>query len=282
LGAACSVDLAYLEDGPPLVEAGDEASVSDLDAGASEADAPEDAPEPDALVLADDGGDDGGDDGEGGDDSGDAADVALDGPPSNLIVNPGFEDGTTGWYAWQQTVATSPDHAHSGSFGGCLQGPSPDQRGPAQDVTAVVMSSGAYTFSAWAWWAPATAEGGADATVDGGAADATVDGDVNGDADAMSAGDASGTVDAGAAATTAWEDLKVRMVAVCADGSAHFTACVNGILAPEGTWTQLAGICSGSILALCGDAGPADVEIYFETADPGIVLCVDDVSLIAK
>jgi hypothetical protein len=135
-------------------------------------------------------------------------------------------------------------------------------------VTAVVRPASKYSFSAWAWWGSA---------VDGG------DGSPGSGDDASSDADANSTSDGGAgAAATPYEDVKVLMVALCPDGSAHFGACVSGILAPERTWTELAGTCDGSILDLCGEAGPPQVELYFDTGDPGIGLCVDDVSLTAK
>jgi hypothetical protein len=237
--AGCSLDLSYL--GPPAVDA------TPQDAGGDEVTVPPDASLPDSSAHADaaagrDGGDDGGNDGsDGGRDAGDGGnDASSDGAPPNRIVDPGFEDGTTGWHAWEGTVVASTAQAHSGAYSGCLVGASQDGRGPAQDVTAVVQPSSTYSFDSWVWWR--SAAGG----------------------------------DAGA---TPYEDVKVFMVALCPDGSAHFTACVNGNLAPEGTWTELKGVCDGSIVGLCGEAGAPRVELYFETPDPGIGLCLDDVSL---
>jgi hypothetical protein len=297
--AACSLDIDYLAaGGPAAVDSGADATTdgpalpeaSGLD-GAVLGDAGMDA---DATVDGDDASDgsDAGDSGDASDESdasdGSDAGEAGDGAPPNLIVNPGFEDGTTGWYAWEGTVAASSANAHSGSYAGCLEDASQNRLGPVQDVTAVVMPTASYAFSAWVWWGAAIADGGStdgDSSgdgndVDGGSvADGASDGD-DGSSDGASSGDGS---DAGSASATStvWENLKVLMVARCSDGSDHFAACVSGILVPDGAWTQVSGACSGAIAGVCGEAGPTEVELYFETGDPGVGLCVDDVSLTA-
>lgn len=245
--ASCSLNLAFLEDGNPAADAGEDVMQTDP--------------------------------GEGG--GGSTAGSVDAGPSSNLIVNPGFEDGTTGWYVWQGMVVASSAHAHTGMYGGCLVGPSQDPRGPVQDITAVDQPSASYTFSAWAWWGIAAGDGGTAGDGDGsGAASSDSDGAESG-APSGGGGSDDGGPDAELEAATAWESTKVLTVTVCPDGTTHYSACVDDILVPEGAWTQLTGVCEG-FADPCGEAGALDIELYFQTADPEIGLCVDDVSLTAE
>ncbi len=74
-------------------------------------------------------------------------------PPTsggNLLSNPGFEDGTTGWEAWGGQISAVADPAHSGGFSGRVTGRTEDWNGGVRDILALVDAGKTYQASAWA------------------------------------------------------------------------------------------------------------------------------------
>jgi outer membrane protein assembly factor BamB len=75
------------------------------------------------------------------------------GPPltsGNLLANPGFEEGTTGWFVLGSasfTAVTSP--VHSGSRAAYVQGRTDTWNGPAQGLLGVLQPSTSYYIGAW-------------------------------------------------------------------------------------------------------------------------------------
>jgi len=68
---------------------------------------------------------------------------------TNLIVNGGFEDGTTGWTSWSSTLAATSD-AHTGLSAAYISGRNNPWDALAKDVTPVVKLGEEYTLSFWA------------------------------------------------------------------------------------------------------------------------------------
>ncbi len=70
---------------------------------------------------------------------------------TNLLLNPGFESGTTSWTANASTIASSTTQYHSGTKGLSVTARTQTYGGPAQDVTTSVAAIGAGTYHVEAW-----------------------------------------------------------------------------------------------------------------------------------
>ena len=70
---------------------------------------------------------------------------------SNLLLNPGYESGTTSWTANASTIASSTTQYHSGTKGLSVTARTQTYGGPVQDVTTGVAANGAGTYHAEAW-----------------------------------------------------------------------------------------------------------------------------------
>ncbi len=70
---------------------------------------------------------------------------------TNLLTNPGFEGGTTGWYVWGGcTFTTTTAQKHSGSYSGKVSNRSEYWEGIAQSLLGKMQVGQKYTVSAWA------------------------------------------------------------------------------------------------------------------------------------
>lgn len=67
----------------------------------------------------------------------------------NLLVNPGFEEGTTGWMAWGSSLATVTSPVHGGASAGYVTDRSESWHGAAQEVYARVEPGATYFASIW-------------------------------------------------------------------------------------------------------------------------------------
>lgn len=68
----------------------------------------------------------------------------------NLAQNPGFEQGTTGWFALGPcTLTATTSQAHSGQGSAYVQGRTGTWNGPAQSLLGVLQPSGTYGISVW-------------------------------------------------------------------------------------------------------------------------------------
>jgi hypothetical protein len=74
-------------------------------------------------------------------------------PPAaggNLLTNPGFEDGMTGWEAWGGQLSVVADPVHAGSSSGKASSRTDTWNGGARDILALVEAGKTYQASAWA------------------------------------------------------------------------------------------------------------------------------------
>jgi Carbohydrate binding domain len=99
--------------------------------------------------------------------SGGQGDVA----PTDLIENPGFENGISPWTTYSDgslmpSLATSTAHAHTGSYSGYVTDRTQTFEGTVQNIGSLVTQGHTYTASAWALVAYPT-DGGSDAGVGG-------------------------------------------------------------------------------------------------------------------
>jgi endo-1,4-beta-xylanase len=67
---------------------------------------------------------------------------------TNLIVNGGFEDGTTGWTSWSATLATTSD-AHSGSQAALVSNRKNPWDAMVKDITPILELGKEYKLSFW-------------------------------------------------------------------------------------------------------------------------------------
>lgn len=78
-------------------------------------------------------------------------DLALrEQPLANLIANPDFESGTSGWFGWGASVVEVTTDSFSGIQAGIATGRTASWNGIATAVTSVVQPGGAYQASAFA------------------------------------------------------------------------------------------------------------------------------------
>lgn len=69
-------------------------------------------------------------------------------PSSNLIANPGFETGLTGWSSWGGALQLSSD-AHTGTQSARLTSRTGTWQGPVYNLLSAVQPGATYNFSAW-------------------------------------------------------------------------------------------------------------------------------------
>lgn len=91
-----------------------------------------------------------------------AAVDALQGLPpppvgQNLVTNPGFEDGATGWNAWGCTLATSPYAPHAGTASGLVTDRTAVWQGPVHSLLGLVQPGHLYRIAAFVRVSGATA-----------------------------------------------------------------------------------------------------------------------------
>ena len=68
----------------------------------------------------------------------------------NLVTNPGFETGTSGWYAWSGTLSATTAQAHGGAESGVVTDRSATWNGPVYSLLSAVTPGATYAASAWA------------------------------------------------------------------------------------------------------------------------------------
>jgi hypothetical protein len=75
-------------------------------------------------------------------------------PNSNLLVDPGMEQGTVNWYCFNCTPVSVTTPVHSGTRALQVPGRTASWNGPAQNITAAALAQftqgGTYTASVWA------------------------------------------------------------------------------------------------------------------------------------
>jgi GH35 family endo-1,4-beta-xylanase len=69
---------------------------------------------------------------------------------ANLIANPGFEGGVTGWSTWGGVLSASTLHAHGGAQSGLVTGRTDTWQGAVYDLTSQVAQGLTYQASLWA------------------------------------------------------------------------------------------------------------------------------------
>ena len=82
-------------------------------------------------------------------------------PPSELLANPGFESGTSGWFPCGGTLTEITSPVHSGAKAVAETGRTATYNGPMQDIKSALLASGQgnYTLSAWVKLASGTGTG---------------------------------------------------------------------------------------------------------------------------
>ncbi len=80
--------------------------------------------------------------------------------PTNLLTNPGFENGTTGWTCQTCTLSTVSSPVHSGSRAAFVANRGSNRAGIRQDITSVLAAQGqgTYTLAAWVRMASGSAK----------------------------------------------------------------------------------------------------------------------------
>ncbi|HSY21273.1 MAG TPA: carbohydrate binding domain-containing protein [Polyangiaceae bacterium] len=179
---------------------------------------------------------------------------AFDAGPPNLLINPGFEEGTSPWTTFTDTnghsalLQTSKNFPHSGTYSGWVSERTQTFQGAVQDITRVFVMGQTYTMSAYTRIEVAS-DAGADAPADAGP---------------MVSDSISLTVeytcrdDAGTETTT-------------------YTPFTSGLMANNLSWTQATGTLP-PITCFELDA----ISVYVEGPAPSNDLYVDDLVLTVK
>ncbi|MHC4232814.1 MAG: carbohydrate binding domain-containing protein, partial [Planctomycetota bacterium] len=68
---------------------------------------------------------------------------------ANVLTNPGFEDGTTGWSGFGCSIDTVTDPVYSGSASGRGYDRAAAWQGPQQDMLGKIVEGATYQVSAW-------------------------------------------------------------------------------------------------------------------------------------
>lgn len=222
----------------------------------------------------------------------------------NLLVNPGFEEGTTGWMAWGSTLAAVTSPVHGGSRAAHVTDRTDTWNGVAQEIYARVEPGSTYFASIWVSLGGFTDEvDGSSSTGDesssGGVEQAessssTGDGSTSGDASESTsgAGEASSSTGADvsdesgstgvevrerprgifAAASTGVQAVSLTLKTTCGSEESY-GSIASGEVGP-GEWVELRGTFD---VPTCPDL--AEVILYVEGPDAGVDLYVDDGSL---
>jgi len=85
--------------------------------------------------------------------------------PTNLLTNPGFESGTTGWTCNNCTLSTVSSPKHSGSKAAQVTNRAANWAGVQQDITNVLATNGQGTYTLEAWVRMASGSARAKVTV---------------------------------------------------------------------------------------------------------------------
>lgn len=158
----------------------------------------------------------------------------------NLLSNPGFEDGTTGWMGWGATLSASTERVRTGSGAAVASGRSDTWSGAAQDIFSKVEPGGTYLASFWVtvWDPQSPASVGADAGV---------------------------TTNPGSP-----HAVSLTMKSTCGDVESY-TSVASGETAP-GEWVELSGTLDAPTcpdlaeLILYAEGPPADLDLYVDDA----------------
>lgn len=71
------------------------------------------------------------------------------GEDGNLLSNPGFEEGTTGWQVWGGSLSATSDRAHSGTSSGVVSARTETWHGAVRDVLGRALPGSTYEAGVW-------------------------------------------------------------------------------------------------------------------------------------